>query len=469
MTVATTAAQGEQAVEQASAGVDDVLFRLDQMGQSVASFCEGSPPAGVALPAGVANCSPSGTGPVPGAPGVVYTAVAAQSNQHAVVTSVAHVGGQTRTITADVYQLIDDFGIYGVTGVTFNGNGQSSVFEVDSQGNVVTNTLTNIDVGIGANGVLTCNGGLGGGVIVIPGPGATDSASCPPPKGVIDVTPQDPQTCLANQSTFDAFTPCIPAATRGFARDPSGNPYCPLPNLDGTNLAAGVDAYVPPAPPHGPNSIYDCATNGGPLNITSGGSGNPIPEGSYYIDSNLANIGDIDPGAFAAPGLGGPVNLFIMPAACYPAATPLNGQSVYAGGGCAAGSPAQGTQSTTTPNCDTTAAPPAQSLSLLGAKGGSLVNYDQNANKFGNPENLNVYWGGCGNIPIGNGSHTLQFGGNFYAPGGLMKANSQLTIVGSIVIGVLTSDGTPTIKFEYAEHQAKVLQGWTELNYHVSS
>jgi hypothetical protein len=461
--VASTATFGEQAVAQANAGVSDALFRLDQMGGDVSSFCEGIPPSGVPLPSGVTSwvppgvsaCSPATGAPLSSDPNLEFYAVSAISNQRASIVAVAKVSGQVRTITTDVYQLVDDFGIYALSNLSFNGNGQATVAEVDSQGNVISSTSTQIDVGIGASGVMTCAGGLSDNVYVISGPKAQESG-CNPPKGVINVSPQDPQVCTAGQSTLDAFTPCLDAGPAAFALDPAGNPYCPLPGVSG--LAVNVDYYVPVSPPDGAATTYDCDTAGGQLTISSSGSSQPIPEGNYYITSNTVTLGSIDPSAFS-----GPVSLYILPAACYPGGDPITGASGYASGGCEAGSPAKGDASTSDPNCSTTAAVPAQSLTMQSSDVNGTVKNP------GNPENLNVYWSGCGNVPIGVGANTAQFVGNFYAPGASITANSHFGVLGSILVGVLTSNGSPTIEYYYAEHQSKLLQGWTELNYHIST
>lgn len=58
---ATTAANGEQAVAQANAGLSDALFRLDQMGDNVTDFCVGNPPASL-IPTGV-TCMVGGASP----------------------------------------------------------------------------------------------------------------------------------------------------------------------------------------------------------------------------------------------------------------------------------------------------------------------------------------------------------------------------------------------------------------------
>lgn len=457
----STATQGEQAVAQANAGVSDALFRLDQMGQSVSSFCEGAPPAGATLPAGTltTGCSPSTSPPLPSAPGLLFESVNAQSNQQGHIVSVATVGGQTRVISTDVYQIVDDFGIYGLADVTFKGNPGGTIDEVDAQGHVVTNTQTFVDVGIGPDGTLSCNGGgFSSGVAVIEGSPNPGAASCAQVKGLLKITPNDPQVCSAGESTVQGFSPCV-AAAGGFALDASGNPYCPLPNV--TGLAPGVDpaADAPAAPPDGPATVYDCDTAGGAISVSSTGAAQPIQEGSYYITSNNASIGDISSDALA----GGPVSLYVLPSSCYANGNPITGGSSYASTGCAAFMPTSGGTQSSNANCAASPAAPAQSLSLLDSgNSGSQVNLG------GNPGNLSLYWAGCGAVSIGVGSHTAKFTGYIYTPGGGYTADSHFAVTGSIVLGSLRGNGAPTIHFEYAEHQSKVLQAWTELNYQIS-
>jgi hypothetical protein len=418
------------------------------------------------MPAGVPACSPSGNAPLASSPGLQFAAVSVQSNQRAHVVAVASVGGQTRVVSTDIYQIVDDFGIFGVSNVGFNGNaGNGSIVEVDSQGNPLTNTVTNIDIGVGASGSLSCNGGVGSGVVVIPGPNFNNK-NCPTPVGVLNVTPQDPQECTDSQSNLDAFSPCV--AGSGFATDPNtGQTYCPLPGV--TGLVGTVEALVPSSAPAGASTVYDCDTGGRPLVISSTGSSQPIPEGSYYITANSVQIGDIDPHAFAAPGLAGPVSLYILPASCYSGGDPINGAASYASGSCPAGSAVGNNVSSSYANCAASAPAPTQSLSFVDAGGsGSHVNVSLDGSVGGNPQNFNLYWAGCGPVPIGTGNNTSDFYGNIYAPGAAITANSHFKVVGSIVVGSLTSNGTPTIIYEYAEHQARVLQGWTELNYQIS-
>ena len=439
LNVAHIATTGEQAVAQANSGVSDAMFRIDQMGDSVSPFCLGTPPAGVSMPAGVTTCLPA----LADAPNLLYYGVQPVSSTDVNVTSVAKVGNQARTANVTIYRVLDYFAFFGLTGLTFKGNfSKVTVSETDSKGKSVGSSGT-VNVGVGVDGTVSCNGGgSNGNVKVVGGPGS-HVTTCNGTISGYTAIPQAPSVCATGPpvQASTAFAPCI--NTSSFALEPSGaahagSPYCPLPGI--TNLVAGVYGDVPTTIPQ--NAVYDCDTAGNTVTL-SATSSQEIPGGAYYITANAATVGPIDPAAMTY----GNVSFFILPAACTPTScAPATINSA---------NPASGCNSTS---------PPSVSLTLSGT-----INLNSSGTATNGP-NLNVYWGGCGSVPVGNGSNAAQFGGNLYLPGGSITDNGgKFFFDGSMVIGNFTAHGAPNFGFSYPEHQTQVLQNWTMTSYRITA
>ena len=447
LNVAHIATTGEQAVAQANSGVSDAMFRVDQMGDSISPFCLGTPPAGTSKPAGVTTCLPA----LADAPNLLYYGVQPVSSTDVNVTSIAKVGNQARTANVTIYRILDSFAIFGITGLTYKGNfSKVTVSETDARGKSVSSACPplNVDcvnIGVGVDGTISCNGGgSNGNIKVVGGPGSQVS-SCNGTLSGYTAVPSAPTVCATGPPVQNstAFAPCI--NTSNYALEPvgaahAGSPYCPLPGISG--LVAGVYAYVPSPVP--PNAVYDCDTAGATVTL-SATSAQEIPGGSYYITGNAATVGPIDPAAMTS----GKVSFFILPQACTPTScAPATMSST-------ASEQASGCNSPT---------PPSVSLSLSGT-----INLN-GSDVATNGPNLNVYWGGCGSVPVGNGANAAQFGGNLYLPGGSITDNGgKFFFVGSMVIGNFTAHGTPNFGFSYPEHQTQVLQGWTETNYRITT
>ena len=441
--VAHSDTTGEQAVAQANSGIRDALFHIDQMSDSIQPFCLGTPPSGTSMPSGVSSCLP----PLADAPNLLYYGVQPVSSTDVNVVSVGKVGHQTRTAYVTFFQVLNGFAIFAATGMTFKGNFSSvTVSETDAKGHSVggpgcpANNPHCVNIGVGPGGKASCNGGgSNGNVNVVGGPGA-DVSSCNGTISGSTIVPAAPTVCTAGQLST-AFAPCINTST--YAVEPSGapnpgSPYCPLPGI--TGLVAGVYAYVPSTLPQ--NAVYDCDTGGNAVTMLATSS-QKIPGGSYYITANAATVGPIDPAAMTY----GNVSFFVLPQACTPTS-------------CA---PATVSSANPASGCNSTSPPSSVSLSLSGT-----INLNSSDVATNGP-NLNVYWGGCGSVPVGTGSHAAQFGGNLYLPGGSITSNGgKFYFNGSLVVGNLTVHGAPNFAFTYPEHQTQVLQSWTQTNYRIT-
>lgn len=442
--VASRAKESEQAIAAANAGVSDALFHLDQMGDNVESFCLGTPPSGYSLPAGVTSCLP----PLAAAPGLRYYALDAVSNEKALLTSIGVVQGEKRVVTVTLYRVLDQFGIFGVTGMSWRGNfSQAFVEEVGANGQPV-GAGGDIYLGVGPGGSVVCtangngSGPAGNGTVIIIGEkGAQIGDKCPnPTPQSTGLTPEDPTVCAPGQQST-AFAPCID--TSNFAVEPAGAPnpgslYCPIPGV--TGLSSGIEAWDPPAGSVPAGATFDCDTGGGPVNVEAGAD-RTLPPGDYYVTANSANVGPL-----SASALSGPTNFFVLPAAC-------------TGSSCAPATPSSPDPSS---GCASTS-PPSVSLSLTGA-----INVQSNGTP-GNPENLGVYWGGCGNVNVGTGANSADYVGYLYAPGGVIYSDGgKFVVVGAMVVNSYTINGAPNFTYVYPEHDAMYVQGWTESEYEIT-
>jgi len=441
--IASRAQQSEQAIAAANAGVSDALFHLDQMGDNVESFCLGTPPAGYSLPAGVTSCLPG----LATVRGLRYYALDALSNEKALLTSIGVVGGERRVVTVTLYRVLDQFGIFGVTGMSWRGNfSQAFVEEVGANGQPV-GAGGDIYLGVGPGGSVVCtangngSGPSGNGTVIVVGEkGSQIGDKCPNPSPQsTGLTPEDPTVCAPGQQST-AFAPCID--TSSFAVEPAsarnpGSRYCPIPGV--TGLVNGIQAWDPPAGSVPSGATFDCDTNGGPVNVSAGG-GQTLPPGDYYVTANSANVGPLP-----ASALSGPTNFFVLPAAC-------------TGSSCAPATPSSPNPSS---GCASTS-PPSVSLSLTGG-------INVSGQTPGNPENLGVYWGGCGSINVGTGANSADFVGYLYAPGGVIYSDGgKFVVVGAMVVNSYTINGAPNFTYVYPEHDAMYVQGWTESQYQIT-
>lgn len=441
ISVASSTTAGAQAVAQVNAGVSDALFHLDQMGDSVHSYCVGTPPAGYSRPPGVDSCLPS----LADAPSLEYYGVERVSSTLVKMTAVAKVRGQPRVAKVTIFRVLNDFGIFGMTDVSWKGNWSKASFnEVDSAGtSVSTGGMVNIGVGVG--GLVYCNGGgTNNNVKVIGEPGSQVTTCKGSSISGSTVLPQQPTVCTSGQVST-AFAPCVD--TSSFALEPSGapnpgKPYCPMPTSSTLNLLPGIYQYQPATNPP-PSSVFDCDSGGATITL-SALSTDKIPPGSYYFTANNATVGPIAYQAISAQ-----TNFFILPAAC-------------TSGNCApATAPATGCAS---------ASAPATSLTLQG-----LINYNTAGITQLNPTGSNVadlaiYWGGCGAVSVGSGSNAANVAGDLYLPGGVIKDNGgKFVLDGQMVVGSYTTPGAPNFNFLFPEHQPQVLQGWTKTDYSISA
>jgi hypothetical protein len=491
---ARSSTAGEQAVAQANTGLSDALFHLDQIGDNVASFCAGTPPASV-WPSST-PCFITGNAPVASAPGVQYYTATTVTNTLATgvidemkITSHAVVRGQTRTVTALTYRVSDNFGMYGVSGVNANGSlANATVYEVG--GYPVTSALANgaVDLGVGPYGTAVCTGSTGSTEIVTLGQsGSTNSSSSPCPNFSAEPTnlnPKAPAVCTTGQVPT-AFTPCIDISG-GFATSTvkgTTSTYCPL---YGTNIPNSLDTTgtLSPAPASG--AVFDCRTikNSNAaldqtgsvvpqVGSTTQESSSPscpglgvfglsaIPAGSYLFDANHFILGDLDQCQFA-----GPVNIYEIPDYC-------SANSAH----CPVYQPtATSNTVSTSGNCSANGAGDGTALTLLGSNnnGGGKSN-DTNADPAaaspfdftpGNPSNLNVFWAGDTAINVTTG---LVFDGNLYAPAATLTVGNGLETFGSMTLNCFAQTGSPNLYFVYPQHARSYLQNWTETGYSITS
>ena len=182
----------------ADAGVSDMLFRLDQIGDGT--------------PTDITVTS------VPGAPGTQYTAEYDLGTDAVTVRSRGTVNGRPHGVSAVIKRSrVFPFAIFGVGGLAFNGNGGGQIVPVDEDGNQITDGSVTADAG--TNGNIECQSG-GGGQSNIAYPGGSVEESCdfathldagtysPQPPVVIDdcstVEPNVPRTPCGETGSMSA-------------------------------------------------------------------------------------------------------------------------------------------------------------------------------------------------------------------------------------------------------------------------
>ncbi len=470
--IATTAANGEQAVAQADAGLSDALFRLDQMGDNVTDFCVGNPPASL-IPSGL-TCMVSGSSPLASAPGLQYevaTDVApplpAGVVNEVVITSHAVAGNQQRTVTSTVYRVADGFGLFGVSGLDSRGAlSQSNVFEVGGypvSGPLVGGT---VDVGVGPSGTANCTGSsTGTSIVTIGQQGSNSPSSSQCPNWTQEPTsfePAAPTICSAGQVST-AFAPCV--NTSDFATNGVGGAtYCPLPGSGIPNTLSTSTVITPPSQ----NAVFDCSsTNGAPITVMTGASLpfglSQIPAGTYYFNSNAVTIGNINPALLA-----GATNMFILPSACTtgsggnacPQYAPTSGSNqVETGGGCSL-----------PPNANTNVSLALGSSAYVNSLTSSNPGWPNQPKPYfspGDPANLTVYWSGNNQV-VTKGANV--FDGELYAPGAIVinDGNTGPQIFGSMILNCFQEHGGPNLYLVYPQHPRQFLLGWSVTNYSIT-
>ncbi len=466
--VATTAANGEQAVAQANAGLSDALFRLDQMGDNVTDFCVGNPPATL-VPTGV-TCMVGGSSPLASAPGLQYEVAAdvapplpAGVVNEVVITSHAVAGNQQRTVTSTVYRVADGFGLFGVSGLDTRGAlSQSNVFEVG--GYPVSGPLIGgiVDVGVGPSGTANCTGSSSGTSIVTIGQqGATLPSSSKCPKWTQEPTsfePAPPTVCSGGQFST-AFAPCV--NTSAFATNGVGGAtYCPLPGSGIPNSLSTSTSITPPSQ----NAVFDCSTtSSAPITVTTDTSLpfglSKIPAGTYYFNSNAVTIGNINPALLA-----GATNMFILPSDCNggacPQYAPTSGSNqVETGGGCKV-----------PPNANTSVSLALGSSAYVNSLSSSTAGWPTQPKPYfspGDPANLTVYWSGNNQITT-TGANV--FDGELYAPGAIVinDGSTGPQIFGSMILNCFQEHGGPNLYLVYPQHPRQFLLGWSVTNYSIT-
>jgi hypothetical protein len=469
--VAHTSQTGEEAVAQANAGLDDALYHLDQLGDNVASFCVGSPPASLMSSAGLSSCFLTGSVPLSNAPYLQYyvartvsSSLAAGLTDELQITSFAEVGGEKRTVTATVYRVADSFGVFGVSG--FNANGalkQAAVYEVGGFPATSFQNSGTVYVGVGPAGVAACKGNSNGSLITTVGENGATNTGCPSWSPTnLQVDPANPTICSSGQVS-SAFAPCID--TSSFATY-GGQPYCPLwgsgiPNSvsTATNIASSLSAPSSTA-------VFDCAsgdyggTAGSAVTVGASSTGcpptgtlpfgfNKIPAGSYYFDSNQFSVDNLDSCLVT-----GRVNFYVLPASC--TTTSSN---------CSEFKPTSSSGSGS--NCGSVPQTSDVGLALVG----SDVNASPAAQSPfdftpGDPSNFNLYWSGKGQVTLSKG---LVLDGQYYGPSSVWRSTGTgYETFGSIVTNCMAVDGSPTFYLVYPEHPKSYLMNWTMTNYAIT-
>jgi hypothetical protein len=445
---ATQSVQGADAVAQAHTALSDALFRLDQMGDNSTSFCVGTPPDGT-MPSDLTSseCSPSGAEPLGStAPGVRYYIVDEVAGtlplgvtNELQFSAYAVARGQSRTVTATLYEEANRYGFFGVDGFTDDGALKNAAVATVGGSTAESGSVL---FGGGQNSNVVCNGVTGGVITVTGETGALLSSKCAGTSTSSNLEPAAPGICSANQLST-AFAPCIGAGSTTDFASIGGVQYCPLP---GFTVVSGVNASNVSS---GPNTVFNCSTNGAaytlsptslPYGLTS------IPSGNYYFDSNALTLGSL-PASYLANST---VHLFVLPQYC---------QSVS----CAVSVPSSTTAATACPgNTNTT-------LTISG-----LVNYTPGASKNsaptpGDPGSLSLYWEAApGSSLDGEGG---SYDGVLYAPNGDLTShgNNGMSVYGSLVLGCWTVKGGPNLTFAYPFHDDTPVLGWTIASYRISA
>ncbi len=461
--------QGAEAVAQAHAGLSDALFRLDQMGDNATSFCVGSPPADL-LPSTLtsASCSPAGTEPLgAAAPGLRYYVVSEVTGtlpkgvtNELQLTSYGVAGGESRTITATLYEESSSYGFFGVSGFTLNGSIANAAVATVGGSTAATGSVL---FGGGQSSYLSCNGGTGN-TVTITGEGSFQQKSCGATSSSSNLEPLAPTMCAQGQLST-AFAPCIDASSSSDFATVGGSQFCPLPatGIDPSlQSAAGVTSAN--ASPDGLNTVFNCSSNGAAVNISTSSPQfglASIPSGNYYLDSNQVTIGNLDYTALENKTAleNSTVNIFILAKSC------------ASGTSCVVGAPSTPTACPSNPPGTDT------SLTIGGNVNVDTSNLPSTKNNHkppppppGDPGSLSVYW----EAPLGSvfdgGSSSYWYDGSLYAPAAnfVDTGNKAMNLYGSLVLGCWTVDGGPNLTFAYPFHNSVPVLAWTVASYRIT-
>jgi hypothetical protein len=496
--VATTSQTGEQAVAQANSGLSDALFQLDQMGDQVSSFCLGDPPTSLLDQAGLdlSSCiNYSSQEPLPNAPSVKYY-VGVTSNHllpygvtnEVRLTSEAIVSGQVRKASELVYRAADTFGVFGVGGVTLNGNSTGATIGTGS-GNPLTLTPEAVEVGSGPNGTLTCNEGSGNSnftYVVQDGVVST----CGGTQEATSIEPSLPTFCSSGQLST-ALAPCIATdSSCTGCQTVNGSTYCPLPGIGFATQPTVTTAPTPTSqsaifdcrsPSPSTTTVYigqtttssgktQCATGTTP-SVTLPDDFTAIPPGNYYLNADNVQICPIPGASSSSPSVltNGPVNLFILPHDCTSttcAVTPaVSGQSYVCPKSSSTFSLQYGGQMINTYLNSTNTQP--YFTVTNGRSGSSKKSVTFSA---GDPSYLGVFWGGPGTVTLNfSSSAPGAFSSNIFAPAATVtNSGSAGDYFGSVTSACFIENGSPNLYFIYGQHPPQYELGWSTTQYSIN-
>ncbi|MHB1781847.1 MAG: hypothetical protein ACYCTE_03990 [Acidimicrobiales bacterium] len=460
---AARSAQGAEAVAQAHAGLSDALFRLDQMGDNATSFCVGTPPADL-LPSGLtsASCAPGGNEPLgSAAPGLRYYVVSEVTGtlpkgvtNELQLTSYGVAAGESRTITATLYEEASSYGFFGVSGFTLNGSIANAAVATVGGSTAATGSVL---FGGGQSSYLSCNGGTGG-TVTITGEGGFQQKSCGATSSSSNIEPAAPTMCAPGQLST-AFAPCIDASSSSDFATVGGSQFCPLP-------ATGIDSSLQSASgvtstndsPDGLGTVFDCSSNGGPVTISTSTPAfglKSIPSGNYYLDSNNVTIGNLDYTALA----NSTVNIFILAKSCGSGTScAITAPSTPAA--CPSNPPGTDTSLTIGGNVNVnTSSPPS-----------TKNNYKPPPPPPGDPGSLSIYWEAPVGSVLDGGSSSYWYDGSLYAPAAdfVDTGNKAMNLYGSLILGCWTVDGGPNLTFAYPFHNTVPVLAWTVASYRIT-
>jgi len=430
------------------------------------------PRSGDALPSGRADdwdcASPAGTEPLgAAAPGLRYYVVSEVTGtlpkgvtNELQLTSYGVAAGESRTITATLYEEASSYGFFGVSGFTLNGSIANAAVATVGGSTAATGSVL---FGGGQSSYLSCNGGTGG-TVTITGEGGFQQKSCGATSSSSNLEPTAPTMCAPGQLST-AFAPCIDASSSSDFATVGGSQFCPLP-------ATGIDSSLQSASgvtstndsPDGLGTVFDCSSNGGPVTISTSTSVfglSSIPSGNYYLNSNDVTIGNLDYTALANSTVNSTVkstvNIFILAKSC------------GSGTSCAITAPSTPTA------CPSN--PPGTDTSLtIGGNVNTSSTLSTKNNETppppppGDPGSLSIYWEAPVGSVLDGGSSSYWYDGSLYAPAAdfVDTGNKAMNLYGSLILGCWTVDGGPNLTFAYPFHNAVPVLAWTVASYRIT-
>lgn len=247
------------ALAHADAGVSDALFRIDQMGIGISTI-------------------PTTEGQLNGET-FKYTATMVD-DQTFLITALGEVNGRPHGVQATaVRQLKYPFAIFGVNGLTFNGNGTNTIRATLADGSIDPNR----EARVGSNHAIVVNSGQGAGDGQIY---YTDQGSCSGcPSGTVA------------QGPYDTPDPVVPTTA-----SPGG---CPGTNgvvsgtlAAGTYLCSSDITFSGNVTVSGPVVIYMSNPSTGNQTSDLNLSGATVNSGGSPVDLQIFKIGsgDVNPG-----------------------------------------------------------------------------------------------------------------------------------------------------------------------------